>query len=70
MTRQNEPEVDGMLLTKSKINIIPESWIKKFLIDEYRINKSHKYIAFAVDWDRKQAKLEGRKEHCYIRKEI
>ena len=70
MTRQNEPEVDGMLLTKSKINVIKESWIKKFLIDEYRINKSHKYIAFAVDWDRKPIKLQGRKEDCYVRKGV
>ena len=69
MKEENVPDVDGITLTKSKINIVKGQWIKKFLFDEYRISKSHKYISFAVGWDFKGLYIKNKFTNYYIRRE-
>ena len=69
MKEENIPDVDGLILTKSKINIVKAQWVKKFLFDEYRISKSHKYISFAVGWDIKILKIKGKTTSYYVRRE-
>ena len=69
MKEEYVPDVDGLTLTKSKINIVKAQWVKKFLFDEYRISKSHKYISFAVGWDFKVLKLKGKTTNYYVRRE-
>lgn len=68
MKEEYVPDVDGFTLTKSKINIVKAQWVKKFLFDEYRISKSHKYISFAVGWDFKGLKVKNRFTNYYIRR--
>ena len=69
VTNDTIPDVDGINLIKSKVDIIPQPWIKKYLLDVWKTNKSHKYISFAVEWDLKVIKLKGKVENCYVRRE-
>lgn len=50
----NNTVADGINFVSSKVNVIQASWIKKYLIDTYHVNKSHKYISFATGWPLKQ----------------
>jgi hypothetical protein len=53
----NNTVADGINFVSSKVNIIEASWIKKYLIDTYHVNKSHKYISFATGWSLKQVNI-------------
>lgn len=60
-------DADGVSLIKTNIDIIPQRWIKLLLLEHYKVNKSHKYIAFAVGWNLKVVKLNGKLTNCYVR---
>ena len=65
---ENKVEVDGINTFKSKINIIRGSWVKKYLLEEWKTSKSSKYISFAIDWDYDRYTVCGIKSWCYKRK--
>lgn len=69
VTQDTIPDVDGISLIKTKINIIPQHWIKRYLLEYWKINKSHRYIAFSVEWDLAVKKVLGKKDNVYIRRE-
>lgn len=65
---EREIEADGVSFIKSKLHIIKAEWVKRYLLDEWKVSKSHKYISFAIDWDFKGIKVNHQYTNYYIRK--
>ena len=60
-------EDDGISTINTKVDMIPVAYIRNLLLDLYKVNKSSKYISFAVEWEVKPTKVNGKMMKVYHR---